>query len=53
MPEQSYVVTLYIDAPSREMVDQIMSAAHLAGASVGVNVKNWMVDDDETPELHQ
>lgn len=50
---EHFVITVYVDSPSREAVDKIMSAAAFAGkAGLDVNVKNWIVDEDETPELH-
>lgn len=50
---EHFVITVYVDSPSREAIDKIMSAAAFAGkAGLDVDVKNWIVDEDETPELH-
>lgn len=45
-----YVVTVYVTASDRESVDEVMSAACLACASVDVSIKNWIVDDDCNPQ---
>ena len=51
---EHYVVTVYIDAEDKNSVDMLFGAASKTGKEiVGVNIKNWIVDDDETPELHQ
>lgn len=50
---EHYVVTVYIDAEDRNSVDMLFGAASNTGKLVDVNIKNWIVDDDETPELQQ
>lgn len=51
-----YVVTMYVDADSPDAIDSILGAAAMAGNALAlgenVNIKNWIVDDDETPEQH-
>lgn len=50
---KSYVVTVYVDALSAEDIGTIFGQAADEAALLGVNIKNWIIDDDETPELHQ
>lgn len=47
-----YIVTCYVDAPDENAVNTIMAAAANACGCVEMEIKNWIVDEDETPELH-
>lgn len=50
---KGYVVTMYVDAASTSDVDEAIGSVCEDAALLGVCIKNWIVDDDETPELHQ
>lgn len=50
---KSFVVTMYVDALSEKDITEFFGSACLDAAMAGVVMKNWIVDDDETPELHQ
>lgn len=57
MDEQGhFIVTLYVDTERRDprynYLDIVMADLAKNAASYGINVKNWIVDDDEDPEAH-
>lgn len=55
---ESFVLTAYVDADSRETIERIIGlianpSTIFADRTLSqCNFKNWIVDDDETPELH-
>lgn len=49
---KSFVVTMYVDALSAEDISEALGFVSGDTAAFGVNLKNWIVDDDENPELH-
>ncbi len=48
----SYVVTMYVDAECPGDIDTVLGHTFDEAGEMGVNIKNWIVDDDENPELH-
>lgn len=52
-PIKGYVVTMYVDAVCPSDIDDAIGASCEDAALLGVCIKNWIVDEDETPELHQ